>query len=161
MSLKDELCSPYIKTGVYNFHPGCESLSIKVPGLLGPQRKVYKRPDHTHGLPNWRLSSSGLANRQGKLRCKGEWAPRRQLQPASLVLIPWVKARAAGLQPGWRRCGLFQRVHTESLQSYPHSATPWTASRQVPLSVGILQARVLAWAAVPSSRGSSWPDLCL
>ena len=97
MSLKDELCSPYIKTGVYNFHPGCESLSIKVPGLLGPQRKVYKRPDHTHGLPNWRLSSSGLANCQGKLRCKGEWAPRRQLQPAPLVSIPWVKARAAGL----------------------------------------------------------------
>ena len=78
-------------------YPGCESLSIKDPGLLGSQREVYKRPDHTHGFPNWRLSSAGVANPQGKLQCKGEWAPRRQLQPASLVLIPWVQAKAVGL----------------------------------------------------------------
>ena len=36
------------------------------------------------------------------------------------------------------------------------SATPWTAARQAPLSMGILQARLLEWAAMPSSRGSSW-----
>ena len=28
---------------------------------------------------------------------------------------------------------------------------------QAPLSVGILQARILQWVAMPSSRGSSWP----
>ena len=28
---------------------------------------------------------------------------------------------------------------------------------QVPLSVGILQARILEWVVMPSSRGSSWP----
>ena len=32
---------------------------------------------------------------------------------------------------------------------------PWTAARQAPLSMGILQARILEWAAMPSSRGSS------
>ena len=35
--------------------------------------------------------------------------------------------------------------------------TPWTAARQAPLSMGILQARILEWAAMPSSRGSSQP----
>ena len=38
-----------------------------------------------------------------------------------------------------------------------HSATPWTAARQAPLSMGILQARILEWIAVPFSRGSSQP----
>ena len=33
--------------------------------------------------------------------------------------------------------------------------TAWTAARQVPLSLGILQARILEWIAMPSSRGSS------
>ena len=35
------------------------------------------------------------------------------------------------------------------------SVTPWTAVRQAPLSVGILQARTLEWVAMPSSTGSS------
>ena len=38
--------------------------------------------------------------------------------------------------------------------------TPWTVAHQVPqapLSIRILQARILEWAAMPSSRGSSWP----
>ena len=33
--------------------------------------------------------------------------------------------------------------------------TPWTAVRQSPLSMGILQARILEWVAMPSARGSS------
>ena len=34
---------------------------------------------------------------------------------------------------------------------------PWTVARQAPLSMGILQARILEWVAMPSSRGSSPP----
>ena len=34
-------------------------------------------------------------------------------------------------------------------------AIPWTVSCQAPLSMGILQARILEWVAMPSSRGSS------
>ena len=33
--------------------------------------------------------------------------------------------------------------------------TPWTVAYQAPLSMGILQARILEWVAMPSSRGSS------
>ena len=33
--------------------------------------------------------------------------------------------------------------------------TPWTVTHQAPLSMGVLQARILEWASVPSSRESS------
>ena len=36
-------------------------------------------------------------------------------------------------------------------------ATPWTVARQAPLSVGILQARILELVAMPSSRASYQP----
>ena len=36
-------------------------------------------------------------------------------------------------------------------------ATPWTIARQAPLSMGILQARILEWVSMPSSRESSQP----
>ena len=36
-------------------------------------------------------------------------------------------------------------------------ATPWTVAHQAPLSMGILQARILEWIAIPFSRGSSQP----
>ena len=36
-------------------------------------------------------------------------------------------------------------------------ATPWTVARQAPLSMGIFQARILEWVAMPSSWGSSRP----
>ena len=34
-------------------------------------------------------------------------------------------------------------------------ATPWTVACQAPLSMGILQAKILEWVAMPSSRESS------
>ena len=33
--------------------------------------------------------------------------------------------------------------------------TPWTVAHQAPLSMGILQARIMEWVAMPSSTGSS------
>ena len=36
-------------------------------------------------------------------------------------------------------------------------ATLWSVAHQAPLSKGILQARILEWVAMPSSRGSSQP----
>ena len=36
-------------------------------------------------------------------------------------------------------------------------ATPWTVACQTPLSMGILQARILEWVAMPFSKGSSRP----
>ena len=36
-------------------------------------------------------------------------------------------------------------------------ATPWTVACQAPLSMGILQARILEWVAMPYARGSFQP----
>ena len=55
-------------------------------------------------------------------------------------------------------------AYLTSMQSSVHSLSvvsdseiPWTAAHQAPLSMGILQARILEWVAIPSSRGSSRP----
>ena len=37
-------------------------------------------------------------------------------------------------------------------------ATPWTVAHQAPLSMEILQARILEWVAISSSKGSSQPQ---
>ena len=44
-----------------------------------------------------------------------------------------------------------------SLSVVCDSATPWTVAHQAPLSMGILQAKVLEWVTISSSRGSSQP----
>ena len=40
-------------------------------------------------------------------------------------------------------------------QSCPTLGTPWIVAHQAPLSIRILQARILEWVAMRSSRGSS------
>ena len=47
------------------------------------------------------------------------------------------------------------------LSRVPLFATPWTVARQSPLFMGILQARILEWIAMLSSRGSSPPRRAL
>ena len=49
---------------------------------------------------------------------------------------------------------LFVCLVTQSVRRF---VTPWTVAHQAPLSVGILQARILEWLAMASSRGSSPP----
>ena len=45
-------------------------------------------------------------------------------------------------------------------QSCPDSATPWTVASQAPLSMGILQARILEWVAIPRDpRGLPNPEV--
>ena len=60
-------------------------------------------------------------------------------------------------------------VHVNG-HSFPHAAravlsrsvvwlfaAPWTLAHQAPLAMGVLQARILQWVAMPSCRGSSKP----
>ena len=48
-------------------------------------------------------------------------------------------------------------LRTKSLSRVQLFATPWTIICQATLSMGILQARILEWVAMPASRGSSQP----
>ena len=47
----------------------------------------------------------------------------------------------------------------KSFQSRPTLCDPRTVAQQVPLSMRILQTRILEWVALPSSRGSSDPGI--
>ena len=51
--------------------------------------------------------------------------------------------------------GFLYNVLCSVTQSCPTLCDPWTAALQAPLSMGICQARILEWGAMPSSRGSS------
>ena len=44
----------------------------------------------------------------------------------------------------------------QSLSCVQLFVTPWTIALQAPLSMGILQARILEWVAISFSRGSAW-----
>ena len=46
-------------------------------------------------------------------------------------------------------------IAVELLSRVQLFVTPWTIARQAPPSMGILQARILEWVAMSSSRGSS------
>ena len=51
-------------------------------------------------------------------------------------------------------CCVFSAKSLSHVQLF---ATPWTIAYQAPLSMGILEARILEWVAMPSSRESSQP----
>ena len=50
-------------------------------------------------------------------------------------------------------------MHTKSLQLCLTLCDPMDYIAQIPLSMGILQARILEWVAMPSSRGSFYPGI--
>ena len=48
------------------------------------------------------------------------------------------------------RCAVLSRLVMSD------SANPWTVARQAPLSMGILQVRILEWEVYPFARDSPW-----
>ena len=48
-------------------------------------------------------------------------------------------------------------MKVKSLGHVRFFVTPWTVAYQAPLSMGVLQVRILEWVAMPSSRVSSQP----
>ena len=64
-------------------------------------------------------------------------------------LSGWWTVEVLGGYKAWRS-------HTKSVFSHVRLfATPWIIAQQAPLSMGILQARILEWVSMPSSRESS------
>ena len=64
----------------------------------------------------------------------------------------WLLAGSTNADP-WQRWEGSARLCLVTQSCLP----PWTVAHQAPLSLGILQARILDWVAMPSSRGSSPP----
>ena len=48
-------------------------------------------------------------------------------------------------------------IQTKIISYIQLFVTPWAIALQAPLSMGILQARILGWGTMPSSRGPSQP----
>ena len=61
------------------------------------------------------------------------------------------------LQRVWLYLCVLVCVHAKSIQSHPTLCDPMDCSLPGFSAHGILQARILKWVAVPSSRGSSFP----
>ena len=94
-------------------------------------------------------ASSGHA--RGCLRHPQPQAPPLHLLPfhCPIFVHPAGSALASPQFPHFRACvpSHYRRVQL--------CATPWTVARQAPLPMVILQARILEWIAMPSSRRSS------
>ena len=90
--------------------------------------------------------------------CKNAWKVSRAMSRyTTQLLTAWNRVVITMLL---LRCVMLSRFsHVWLFATLVHLAS------QAPLSIGFLQARILVWVAVPSSRGSSWPReqtlLCL
>ena len=100
----------------------------------GPISQEARDMEETHGCLRPIVGLWGKVSRG--------WADTKEVYHILLSIRCWITVRA-----------------TESLHHVWLFATPGAAAHQVPLSLGILQARILEWVAMPSSRGSSWPGI--
>ena len=122
-------------------------------------------PSHQLGRP----SPRGFANPPACTTCAWKPSPEITLEPcvkswAQVMLTDGTHAhftsifKMPGPGPPGFSCSLSPAaVAASSLSHVWLFATPWTALHKAPLSMGILQAKILEWVVMPSSRGSSWP----
>ena len=92
---------------------------------------------------NWTECATQNSHVFGLQRYKDYKAENHDFEGLSLELKPTSKVRA--------------RMHAKSLQSCLTLCNPVDCSPPGFSVHGILQARILEWVAVPSSRGASWP----
>ena len=73
-----------------------------------------------------------------------------------LIFVVWFPI-SAYIQFCFPSTTSFAMLCAELLSHVQRFVTPWTVACQAPLSMGILQARILEWVAMPSSKRSSQP----
>ena len=87
-----------------------------------------------------------------------EWvvipSSRGSSQPRDWTQISYIVGRFFTTEPPGKTT---MGMHAQSLRSCPTLTILWAIAHQAPLSMGILQTRILEWVAMPSSRGSSQP----
>ena len=99
---------------------------------------------------------------QAEKDAEGEWCPHSKDGRPQEKTNPPTPSSGNFLPPG---PSLWQQLETFSCYVLSHFShvrlfwTPWTVACQAPLSMGILQARILEWVAMSSSRGSSQPRI--
>jgi len=96
------------------------------------------------GLPSWPISKRGVwVKGRGKI----------------FIFTSWQESKWCSFYWDWPcyRHSVSLCVCAKSLQLCPTLCYPMDCSLPSSSVHGILQARILEWVAVPSSRGSSWP----
>ena len=68
-----------------------------------------------------------------------------------------MQLKIAGFYKIFFHCSVWKKVKVLVVQWCLTRCDPWTVAHQVSLSMGILQARILKWVAMSSSRGPSQP----
>ena len=96
------------------------------------------------GIMNLHCFTEGIWGSTSEGPCQGHGEPKLGLDVA--------------VQPrSWNHQHKVCCVCAQSLSCVRLFATPWTVAHQAPLSKGKLQARILEWVSMPSSRGSFQP----
>ena len=96
------------------------------------------------GLPSWPISKRGVwAKGRGKI----------------FIFTSWKESKWCSFYWDWPcyRHSVSLCVCAKSLQLCPTLCDPMDCSPPGSSVHGVLQARILEWVAMPSSRGSSWP----
>ena len=168
---RTELASPALQSGFLSTGQPKKSISLVFKGvnqekrrnppgaLLHPPCAVQSRPDTDQGGPassfpllpwaGWRLQRHRIKCLFRKIRSTGQVAGLQILHSKAaqndterVLVCYW---------PPLHAC-----VHAKSLQSCPTLCDPMICGPSGSSVHGILQARILEWVAMPSSRGSSW-----
>ena len=103
----------------------------------------------------WHVGFSSLIREETQAPCTGSV----ESKPLGYQGCPTAdfKVLCPIIRPPDSLCWSFCAFHVYPLTCVPLFATPWTVAHQAPLSMGILQARILEWVAASSSTGSSQP----
>ena len=127
---------------------GTESV-LQMTGMVNPgsQSSILQGTECQEWI--WPQSSLGLAN----TLIAPLWDPEARTQLNCTQTPIWWNCATVNLC--CRKWLLCDAELTHSVVS--DSATPWTVTCQAPLSIALLQARILEWVAMPSSRASSQP----
>ena len=120
----------------------------------------WGEPATQHDCSAWTESTQPLWLRNqrgswGALACGTE-----RLRYVSGVRVPWTyhhKLNAPCVTMTLWKGTLSADLERKLLRCVQLFATPWTVALQGPLSMRVLQARILEWVTVPVSRGSSHP----
>ena len=128
-----------------SFDSDPDSLTLDLPVWTGSSAEGRRQPCSEHSTLA-RASSSGDLSR----------VQDGHLNPTDCC--SFFLSHSLGLSvrgtAGWSMCCVF----SPSVM-FDFFVTPWTVACQASLSMGILQARILEWVAMPSSRGSSDPGI--
>ena len=141
------------------------SFSLKVTELGRWHGQDVFEPEVSYGLKPLHFSPADLWCLKSPHKCWLLGSSEREKGRLKMTPNPWVHGMLEECQyqqTHWNernhmctqthRCAVLSRVSCVQL-----FAAPWTVSSLSISSVhGILQARILEWIAMPSSRGSSW-----